>query len=120
GCFRLFLSREPCCVPARQPLTGHSLGGALAVLATAVLKIGLRMPVAGVYTYGQPRVGDAEFCRVYDQVLKDITFRYVNDADVVPHLPPEQLPRAFTFRQRLSIGDFLRLVRAAPAALATG
>jgi hypothetical protein len=40
-------------------------------------------------------VGDQTFSDAYDQALGDLTFRYVNNFDVVPHLPPEQLPAAF-------------------------
>lgn len=47
-------------------ITGHSLGGALAVhAATDLVYSGLR-PVHKVYTFGQPRVGNKQF----DQFLK--------------------------------------------------
>jgi triacylglycerol lipase len=75
----------------RLYFTGHSMGGALAVLAAAVSP---RKPTA-VYTYGQPRVGDAAFSDAYDRSLGGVTFRYVNNSDVVPHLPPGQLPAPF-------------------------
>jgi hypothetical protein len=76
---------------ARHFFTGHSLGGALAVLAAAILN----PQVTTVYTYGQPRVGDQAFSEAYDQALGNVTFRYVNNFDLVPHLPPEKLPAAF-------------------------
>lgn len=51
-------------IPAGLPLlvTGHSLGGALAVLAAARLRAE-GIEVAHVATFGQPRVGDRRFCR---------------------------------------------------------
>jgi triacylglycerol lipase len=101
-------------------ITGHSLGGALAVLAAAVLQFGLNISVAGIYTYGQPRVGDTQFSEAYDRVLGRVTFRYVNDLDIVPHLPPVQLPRALVVHQRPSIRTLLRTVRDAPRQVATG
>ena len=46
-------------------VTGHSLGGALAILAALDLdQIGLN--IAGVYTYGQPRVGNENFASFYE------------------------------------------------------
>ena len=50
-------------------VTGHSMGGALAVLAAAELEFNLerkKSDVTAVYTYGQPRVGDPEFSAAYD------------------------------------------------------
>lgn len=35
-------------------ITGHSLGGALAILATARLHFSKSQPINGLYTYGQP------------------------------------------------------------------
>jgi triacylglycerol lipase len=76
----------------RLYLTGHSLGGALAVLAAAVLGFETSRDVAAVYTYGQPRVGDPDFSAAFDQKFKPVTFLYVNDFDLVPHVPPVRLP----------------------------
>jgi hypothetical protein len=70
--------------------TGHSLGGALAVLAAYRLeaseKIGIR--VAGVYTFGQPRVGNLAWTKSVPVDLEQRIFRYVNDRDIVPLVPP--------------------------------
>jgi triacylglycerol lipase len=68
-------------------ITGHSLGGALAVLATAKLRFEKAQPVSGLYTYGQPRVGDFEFCSRFDQGFGANTFRFVNFQDIVPRVP---------------------------------
>ena len=73
---------------ARHYFTGHSLGGAIAVLAAATFSD----QATAVYTYGQPRVGDKAFSDAYDSVLGDVTFRYVNNHDIVPHVPPKRLP----------------------------
>jgi hypothetical protein len=66
---------------------GHSLGAALAQLA-ALRLAGHGQPVAGVYTYGSPRVGDAAFRDAYDAALGERTFLHVNDEDVVTTVPP--------------------------------
>ena len=60
-------------------MAGHSLGGAVAVLAAA-----RHRDVAGVYTYGTPRVGDRAFVESFPVPV----WRFVNNNDVVPHLPP--------------------------------
>jgi triacylglycerol lipase len=74
-------------------LTGHSSGGALAMLTAAFLANVPNSRIAGVFTYGQPRVGDPAFRTSYDRVLGNVTFRCVNDHDPVPHLPPRELSR---------------------------
>jgi len=68
--------------------TGHSLGGALAVLAAMRWTLDGRTPeVSGLYTIGQPRVGDAAFATALERELGPRTFRYVNHRDVVPRVP---------------------------------
>ncbi|MFH4983152.1 hypothetical protein AB6A40_009861 [Gnathostoma spinigerum] len=70
-------------------LTGHSLGGALASLAA--LKIALNgfrsSDDLKVVTFGQPRVGDFDLARSYDELVPN-SFRVVHGNDIVPHLPP--------------------------------
>ncbi|WP_268799176.1 lipase family protein [Pseudomonas huanghezhanensis] len=61
---------------------GHSLGGALALVHAASLKD--QSPL--LYTYGMPRT----FTLKAIQSLSELWhFRHVNDADVVPRVPPE-------------------------------
>ncbi|MBI5863225.1 MAG: lipase family protein [Planctomycetes bacterium] len=71
--------------------TGHSLGAALATLATAKLRIEEDKPVAGLYTFGSPRVGDSEFSGRFDVDFRARTFRFVNNRDVVTRIPPRLL-----------------------------
>ena len=66
-------------------LAGHSLGGALATLAAAHLA---RDAVAGVYTFGSLRVGDAVFARA---LPARSYYRVVHRDDWVPLVPPEFL-----------------------------
>jgi triacylglycerol lipase len=94
---------------ARVFVTGHSLGGALAVIAAAVLHFAQRVPIAGVYTYGQPRAGDSAFSGAYDKALGPVTYRYVNDLDIVPHVPPERLPWAPRLRLSRSVHSLVKL-----------
>ena len=66
--------------------TGHSLGAALATLAVTELRKNAR-PVYGLYTFGQPRVGDSEFERMFNMDFKSMCFRYANNNDVVTRVP---------------------------------
>ena len=69
---------------ARLWLTGHSLGGALAMLFAWRCE----RWVDGLYTFGQPRVGDAHFAESYGYGgLKFRTFRVVHADDIVPRVP---------------------------------
>lgn len=66
---------------------GHSLGGALAMLAaTDGLSKGVK--VEGLVTLGQPRTGNVNYAANFSSVLREKYFRYVNGNDPVPHLPP--------------------------------
>ena len=69
-------------------VTGHSLGAALATLFVAKLRFEEDKPVFGCYTYGQPRTGDRTFARSFDADFKSLLFRFVNNNDVVPRVPP--------------------------------
>jgi triacylglycerol lipase len=71
-------------------LTGHSLGGALAILTAHRLTLE-NYTLAAVYTYGAPRVGNREFKKTYDDLLKDKTFLHINYTDIVPTAAPEIL-----------------------------
>jgi len=61
---------------------GHSLGAALAALAAD------RYPAtAGVCTLGAPRVGEWHFAAAHSSRFGPRALRYVNDADIVTHVP---------------------------------
>ncbi|KAA6224524.1 lipase family protein [Streptomyces albofaciens JCM 4342] len=70
--------------------TGHSLGGALAMLAGARMYLEEpKLQADGIYTYGQPRTCDRVLAAAYNKGLKDRAFRFVNNNDIVPQMPPE-------------------------------
>ncbi|PLX96647.1 MAG: hypothetical protein C0622_14355 [Desulfuromonas sp.] len=61
--------------------TGHSLGGALALLVTRELAPDIN---GACYTFGAPRVADYQyFCN-----MKTPVYRVVNSSDIVPRVPP--------------------------------
>ena len=78
-------------IKRRKPLhvwiTGHSLGGAMATICLAELDR-LNVPVSGVVTFGQPRVGDKEFTEQLNQRLGSRILRVINERDIVASLPP--------------------------------
>lgn len=66
---------------------GHSLVGAIAVLFQSHLIFQNSRMVTGLYTFGQPRVGDATFREQLDAHTTGQYHRYVNHNDIVPLLP---------------------------------
>ncbi|MEO0447847.1 MAG: lipase family protein [Verrucomicrobiota bacterium] len=73
-----------------KPITvvGHSLGGALAVLAAH--RIG-KERLASLFTFGQPLAGDRRFARAQDERSQKRYFRIVNDRDIVARIPPRPI-----------------------------
>jgi triacylglycerol lipase len=76
-----------------QPVyfTGHSLGGALAILAASRTSLLPNAPSIVVYTFGSPRNGGPEFFNDYTQRLGGFTFRLIQGNDIVPTVPPTLL-----------------------------
>ncbi len=70
----------------RVLLTGHSLGGALALVAAAEWRN--RFRIAWVHTFGQPAVGKKEFQISIEEGYGDAYYRFVNADDIVPMVPP--------------------------------
>ncbi|GMH44518.1 hypothetical protein BSKO_12470 [Bryopsis sp. KO-2023] len=73
---------------ARVLVTGHSLGGALAVLAShdIATHCGIGPKQITCYTYGAPRVGNHAFAREYDALVPN-TWQVINDEDFIPRMP---------------------------------
>ncbi|RXZ84302.1 lipase family protein [Paenibacillaceae bacterium] len=79
------LGRLPACKPVT--VTGHSLGGALAVLAAPDIAVNTIHGPPQVYTYAAPRVGDPQFALRYNRLIPK-SWRIYNEFDLVPYLPP--------------------------------
>ncbi|MFO0953778.1 MAG: lipase family protein [Isosphaeraceae bacterium] len=71
-------------------VTGHSLGGALALLAAWRLQQNF-IPVYQVYTFGAPMIGNAEASKAYQREFPDKIYRFVDGEDPVPLLPTVSL-----------------------------
>ena len=71
-------------------ITGHSLGGALAVLSAWLFHRKF-VSVHQVYTFGGPMIGNSEASKAFDRELSGKIFRYVNGPDPVPKLPTVSL-----------------------------
>jgi hypothetical protein len=97
-------------------ITGHSLGGALATVAAAMLfayadagritrpGFDVKSWLRGVYTFGQPMVGDATFTRL-NEALGKKTFRHVYRRDVVARLPSRTMGPFVHMGQQLDSSD---------------
>ena len=71
-------------------LTGHSLGGALALYAAWLLKRRF-IAVHEVSTFGAPMIGNRTACEAFNREFAGRIFRYVNGRDPVPKLPSMSL-----------------------------
>lgn len=74
-------------------ITGHSLGGALACLASVELKIALPLQNVTVYTFGAPRVGNIAF-GTYANVLIPDYWHVVGTEDPVSRIPKGSYKRS--------------------------
>ncbi|KAI8980293.1 Alpha/Beta hydrolase protein [Pilobolus umbonatus] len=71
-------------------ITGHSLGGALGTIFLSKMlqsESPLLEYFAGLYTYGQPKIGDAEFSRVFSPRMTSKIFHHAYNNDIVPRSP---------------------------------
>ena len=71
-------------------VTGHSLGGALALLSSWLFQRKF-ISVHQVYTYGAPMIGNRIASEAFDREFPDKIYRYVNFDDPVPKLPTMSL-----------------------------
>ena len=68
--------------------SGHSLGGAMAAVCAVRCKISpIPSNPQAIFSFGAPRVGD----RSYTSFLKVKHYRWVNNNDIVPRVPPRWL-----------------------------
>jgi hypothetical protein len=71
-------------------ITGHSLGGALALLAAWRFQRHF-LAVHQVYTFGAPMIGNEAAAKAFEREFPSRIFRYVDEPDPVPLLPTVSL-----------------------------
>lgn len=69
--------------------TGHSLGGAIATIASVYFGTEYNRNIYCV-TFGSPRVGNKKFAKTFKHIVVK-SYRFVNKADIVTKLPPPKL-----------------------------
>ncbi len=70
-------------------LVGHSLGGAMALMYGMHLKQ-MGHEVAGIYTSGQPRVGNEPFYNQVKELVGSRYYRLEHVKDITPRVPPSR------------------------------
>jgi triacylglycerol lipase len=71
-------------------LTGHSLGGSLALLAAWLFQRKF-VPVHQIYTFGGPMIGNDHAAKAINLAYPNKIFRYVDLIDPIPKLPTVSL-----------------------------
>lgn len=87
-------------------ITGHSLGGALAITAVKFLASDI---TGACYTFGSPPVGT----KTFDHDIKTPIYRIVNHVDIVPRLPNPIMVhgiRLFAFLVGVALSPFAELI----------
>lgn len=72
-------------------ITGHSLGGALALVCAYDLEEVEQRHLNGIITFGQPMVARQQFADHIDTLLVGRYARFVNRDDIVPKVPPSHV-----------------------------
>ena len=99
-------------LPEQKPdtyfITGHSLGGALAVICTVDIHRQVVAPIKMI-NFGGPRVGNEAFVTYYNDRPNLYSLRVVNDRDIVTRIPFREMGYSH-IKERLTItesGEFM-------------
>lgn len=82
---KMYLLRNGLNTCSKIILTGHSMGAAVVTLMGLYCAVVFRKPVE-VYTFGSPKVGDADFVHAFDTFVSK-SDRYLHKEDPIPRLP---------------------------------
>lgn len=74
--------------PKHLWITGHSLGGALALVCAYDVIDNEKIVVQGVITFGQPMVAQKNLATYLDKLLEGRYAHFVNGDDIVARVPP--------------------------------
>lgn len=88
--------------PIKIIFTSHSLGAAVSVLLSTLLKylFGNKIYIIN-YLFGCPKIGNWGFVNLYNDII-DETYRYVNKNDIIPRIPKINYK---TTKNRIIIGE---------------
>jgi hypothetical protein len=88
--------------PIKIIFTSHSLGAAVSVLLSTLLKylFGNKVYIIN-YLFGCPKIGNSGFVNLYNDII-DETYRYVNKNDIISRIPKINYK---TTKNRIIIGD---------------
>jgi hypothetical protein len=96
--------------PCNISITGHSLGAGLASLFSFVLlAYKYESSISGVYTYGQPLVGNRRYAEILNKKLGNRIHRWVNHSDIVTRIPVIELPSIAWYYARTPYSDALEV-----------
>jgi pimeloyl-ACP methyl ester carboxylesterase len=106
-------------------ITGHSLGGALALVCAYDLTVYQGYKIDGVITFGQPRIGKPDLAASLQERLGDRYVHFINEMDAVPQVPPDYSHfglalQFFHGKVRKSSDYFRKLLKSAPDATRVG
>jgi hypothetical protein len=91
--------------PLKIIFTSHSLGAAVSVLLSSLLKYLFYNKVYVInYLFGCPKIGNAGFVNLYNDII-DETYRYVNKNDIIPRIPKINYK---TTKNRIIIGNEIK------------
>jgi triacylglycerol lipase len=114
----LLTATEAALKAKERPLwvTGHSLGGALALLAAWRLQRAF-ISVHEIVTFGAPMIGNEAAAKAFEKEFAEKIFRFVDIEDLVPHLPSVSLlANAYTHCQNeVSLSPLAAAIAAADA-----
>jgi triacylglycerol lipase len=118
-------------ITSRQPglplyITGHSMGAAIATIATARALLGdSPLDVVALYAFASPRVGEGTFSNELATAMQDAGVFYgrvVNDCDPVTNVPERVGPDLIPFYEHVSWGtnenDFVDWIQKGKTTLA--
>lgn len=92
GSYQRLKSQIVALVDERKPkhlwITGHSLGGALALVCAYDFTVSKRYHIDGAITFGQPMVAHRELAEYLGRALSGRYAHFVNDQDIVPRVAP--------------------------------
>jgi len=68
-------------------VTGHSLGGAMALTCAIDLELIRKIQIDGLFTFGQPMIGKSPLITSIHERLREKYVHFANERDIVPFMP---------------------------------